>query len=685
MSMNFEQMVQKILETSNLSRDEVMSKIRGKQEELSGFVTLEGAANIIARELGIVFEREEPEVRALQIEDLIPGMSKADILARIARVREPREFQRANGKPGQVGSLTLMDRTGEIRLVLWNDKASLLKEGELKKGDVIKVRNAYVRQGIDKRPELSLGSRGSLILNPDDTRARDLPSSVEARVKVADLRLEMIEVDIVGRVAATSEIRTFDRPDGTTGKVSTLLIMDGSGQVRVSLWDEWAELAKGLKRGEVVLLENANVRSGLGGNVELSLGSGGRLISNPSDVPDLPQVRERPLKLNEVEADMRSVDLVARVRRKFPTNEFKRADGSTGRVASVILADDTRTIRASFWDISAGLVEGVKVNDVLRLQNAYARAGLGGRPELHVGKSTKVEINPPGVEVAELGPRPVKIGEIEPNDDSIEVVGRVTEVSPSREFTRPDGSKGKVASILVGDESGTIRVSLWQDHAASAERLKVGDAVKLFDGYTTLGLLGQPELHLGKQGKLELSPDVELPQVDSIKAVARPGRRLGIAEIEGEGMQVQVRGTVVQVFHRRPIFDVCPECGRTIAGTETALACEACGKTVLPEHRAVISLLLDDGTDNIRAVMFGDVAERLLGMTSKQVSDAFKSKPDIAEFYHDLKLVGRELLVYGTTRRDRYFDQIEIRASEVRVPDPLQEASVMLKRLKEMA
>ncbi|MEM4188770.1 MAG: DUF2240 family protein, partial [Candidatus Hadarchaeum sp.] len=154
--MTFEQMVQSILEATGLSRDEVMSRIRSKQEELGGFVTLEGAANIVARELGVIFERKEPEVRPLRIEDLLPGMSKVDLLARVVRIQEPREFQRPSGKSGQVGSLVLQDSTGEIRLVLWDDKASILRQGGLKKGDIIKVQGAYVREGLDKRPELSL-------------------------------------------------------------------------------------------------------------------------------------------------------------------------------------------------------------------------------------------------------------------------------------------------------------------------------------------------------------------------------------------------------------------------------------------------------------------------------------------------------------------------------------------------
>jgi hypothetical protein len=68
--MSFDDMVKTILERGKVSRDELMSKIRQKQEELSGFITSEGAAIIVGRELGVEFGRKEPEVRELTIDDL---------------------------------------------------------------------------------------------------------------------------------------------------------------------------------------------------------------------------------------------------------------------------------------------------------------------------------------------------------------------------------------------------------------------------------------------------------------------------------------------------------------------------------------------------------------------------------------------------------------------------------------
>jgi replication factor A1 len=679
-------MIQEILDHAKISRDELMQRIRQKQDELSGFVTLEGAATIVGRELGVIFEKKEPEVRALHIEDLIPGVSKVDIVGRVIRIYGPREFQRQGGKVGRVGSLLLQDKTGQVRIALWDDKTPLIEGGKVRKGDAVQVKNAYVRQGLNKQPELSLGMRGALLVNPDDPRVSNLPPLVETKVRVADLKPELADVDIVGRVVTTSDIREFERPDGSKGKVASLILMDSTGQVRVSLWDERAELVKDLKPRAAVKLENASVRPGLREELELSLGMRGHLLLNPpeSEVAKLPELAERPLKIGGLEVSMPTVDLAAMVRRKLPLQEFKRDDGTPGKVISVILADETGTTRASFWNGATDLAQKLKLNDIVVLHNAYTRAGLAGKPEVHVDKVARIDVNPPGVAVGALEPSRIKIGGLEPNMDALEVIGRVIDVATPREFTRADGSEGKVASIAIGDQTGAARTSLWHEHADKTASIKIGDIVRIINCYSTLGLFGQPELHLGKQGGLELNPVIseELPPVNAIKFAAPAPERVDIADVQKEGMRVQVRGTVTRVFHRRPVFDICPGCGRSLGSVDTSLMCDECGKVVTPEHRVVLSFVLDDGTDNLRVALFGKVAERLLGMGAQQVFELFKGTPDLAELYDKFKLTGRELVLTGTTRHDKYFDQLELRVSDVQFPEPKQEAQALLERIK---
>ncbi|MCD6248311.1 MAG: DUF2240 family protein [Hadesarchaea archaeon] len=685
LSTNFDDIVRKILEKTGLDRNELMARIRRKQEELSGFITPEGAAAIVAREFGIVPERKIPEVRKLTISDLSPGMSNVDIVARVVRVYEPREFERRDGSKGQVASVILQDSTGQIRGVLWDKHVSLIKENKIRKGVSIRVCGAYVKHRQNGPPELNLGLRSSIEINPDDPRVEELPELPESKAKIADLKPDLSDVDVVGRVTAVSGPKTFERPDGSIGKVASVMLIDGSGQTRVSLWDEKAEVVGKIKPGDAVKLENAYVRSGWQDKPELHVGRRGRIILNPEDpeVNELPKVERRLLKVGEIEVDMPTLDVAAKVAQKFQPQEFSRDDGSSGKVMNVILADETGSIRASFWDDMVDEAQKLRVGDVVLLRNARSREGLGGQPEIRVGRGTDVQVNPEGISVGEPRPSLVEISELEPGMNAFQVLGRVIEVSGSRDFTRSDGSKGRVASMVLADRTGSTRVSLWHDKAGLVDGVKVGDVIRLSNCYSTAGLFGEVEVHLGRQGEMEVNPqvEVELPPVDVLKALARP-EQVEIGSIKEEGKNVRVRGTIVKVFQRRPIFDVCPECGRNLGSVDSNLLCEECGKVVTPEHRVVLSFTIDDGTGNIRAILFGKVGEQLLGMGAQEVFEKFRGASSLSELYEEFDLLGREIVLIGITRRNRLLGELEIVVREVAIPNPKEEAMRLLGKIK---
>jgi hypothetical protein len=71
---NYERIVEKISKHSGLSVEEVNRKIEAKRAKLSGLISQDGAAQIVAAELGINFENEK-----LKIEELLPRMRKINI------------------------------------------------------------------------------------------------------------------------------------------------------------------------------------------------------------------------------------------------------------------------------------------------------------------------------------------------------------------------------------------------------------------------------------------------------------------------------------------------------------------------------------------------------------------------------------------------------------------------------
>lgn len=681
-----EEIVQKIVAEEDVEKEEIQEKIEEKKEELSGFITPEGAATIVARSYGITPEREEPEVRKLLIEDLSEGMSNVDIVGRVSRTFEPREFEQKDGSKGKVANIVLMDKTGEIRTVLWGKRANLISEGEIRKGDALRLKGAYIKKGMNDSPELNLGRRGEIEIDPVDERSEDLPPLSETKVKISDLDPNSEFADVVGRIIAVTEPREFERSDKSMGKVATLRIIDETGQCRVSLWGDKADQVENLEQGDAILLENATVREGWQDTPDLHLNWRGRIVKNISseDAEKLPEFERKLLKIEEVEPDMPILDLAARVKRKFPPNEFERKDGSKGKVMNVTLSDETGSIRASFWDDQVEIGQNLSEGDVVLLENAKSAAGLQDRPEIRIGGRTKVKTNPKEIEIGEMKSKRMKISGVGKGLDSLEVVGRVIDTSEARSFTRDDESEGKVGSMKLGDGTGTIRVTLWGEMTKLLEEVEKGDIIRVSEAYSVSGNYGWPEIHVGKQGEIEVNPaaDEELPPLEEIKEKPSEKSSVNIDEVE-EGTQPKIRGTVAKVFERIPVFNVCPKCGRNLENGEGETLCEKCGEVVEPEPRAVVNLVVDDGTENIRVVAFGEIGEKLIGKPADEISEALKEISEISDFYEKLDLEGREIIFSGTVRRDNYFDQLELLARNIDFPDPIEETKKILEKIKE--
>ncbi len=81
-------------------------------------------------------------------------------------------------------------------------------------------------------------------------------------------------------------------------------------------------------------------------------------------------------------------------------------------------------------------------------------------------------------------PDSTPLGEVE-LDDTVTVVGVVTDIGDVNTFNRDDGSTGQVRNITIQDRTGMIEVALWGD---TADRdLSVGDTVQVLDGQVESG------------------------------------------------------------------------------------------------------------------------------------------------------------------------------------------------------
>jgi replication factor A1 len=97
-------------------------------------------------------------------------------------------------------------------------------------------------------------------------------------------------------------------------------------------------------------------------------------------------------------------------------------------------------------------------------------------------------------------PVEAKVGELTPQSRAVNITAKVVSKTEIREIPMGrDGSAHKVCDALVGDETGVVYLTLWDDNI---EKVNEGDTLRVENGYVTL-FKGNIRLNIGKYGKLE--------------------------------------------------------------------------------------------------------------------------------------------------------------------------------------
>lgn len=260
-----------------------------------------------------------------------------------------------------------------------------------------------------------------------------------------------------------------------------------------------------------------------------------------------------------------------------------------------------------------------------------------------------------------------KIGDLYAGMRNVTVPGRVTRKWELRTFNK-EGREGRVANFLIGDETGQVRVTLWNEQTDLFAQLNEGDTVRVKNAWVKENR-GYKELHLNKDAKLEISPPGVI--VKEIKQRQERERKT-IKELEGNEENVELLATIVQVYDPR-YFDVCPECGKRVMEGKCATHGE-----VTPQTNYVVSAFLDDGTGNIRTTFWKQQTQRLLGKTDEECLQ-YQENPQAFEAVKT-ELLGEIIKVVGRCKKNETFDRIELTANLIFTEvDPEEE----LKRLNE--
>ncbi len=160
MGLTFEDIVDRIKEEKGISESEIIERIREKMSKLSGLISNEGAAHIVANELGINL-MESVRRKGVKIKRLVNGMSGVTLIGKVLNVYGVREYRKEN-KIGKVGTFLFGDESGVIRAVIWDiNLLSFMEKGEICESKVLRIMDGYVREN-NGFLEFHVGSQGKI-------------------------------------------------------------------------------------------------------------------------------------------------------------------------------------------------------------------------------------------------------------------------------------------------------------------------------------------------------------------------------------------------------------------------------------------------------------------------------------------------------------------------------------------
>lgn len=265
--MALEDIIAKIISSKpGLTRKEILSMIETKVKNAKGFLTMESAALSLAAEMGITIETQFRH--ETQIKDLVSGLSDVTITGRIINVSPPQRFTRQNGKEAIRRSIHIADKTGIIRVNLWNNMAESLPWDRLL-DRVIRISHASVRRGVGGILELNLRLRSEIEVEPNGVKPEDYPPLTSFVNKINEITSNMREVSVVGFIERVYQIVTFKRQDGSEGKIRRIELKDYTGKVVLVLWDTYADVISENHAGKYVMLTGLRVKQRFDGQIEL--------------------------------------------------------------------------------------------------------------------------------------------------------------------------------------------------------------------------------------------------------------------------------------------------------------------------------------------------------------------------------------------------------------------------------
>ena len=465
---DFDTLVDEVLKNKpELGREGLMARIQEKKETVgSGYLTDQGALFLIAGELGVQLEHVTSS--DLRLKDLYVGANDITVVARVLGVYPVTEYNRKDGGKGRYRRLLLFDGENGVRLTLWDDKATDVDELKLESGTPIRVANGYVKQGLDGKPNLNLGRRGSMQVIGDKQILDKLVDLDRVAKKIELLADEQTVLALDAVVFSEMKGSTFTRSDGSLGSLTQFRVAspDGKNERRIVVWNPWN--LREVKPGDYVRVTNLRTKASSRGEQELHGDAGTSILTLK------PRSDRKVFRVASILTDHQMMSLLV--------------VDPTRRVFEIELLDEV-------------LERGKQLN-VADVITVAPDEDMNGR--LRCRKLNSVEVvAPTDRRLPQLDSLCVKINELSKAGAQVMVDAIALSKGTQQDVHLKDGSVVKKGDLVIGDETGEIKLVGWRDQGSKVVGVEPGERLRVVGAMPQTSRMGVLTLQVSAVTRIE--------------------------------------------------------------------------------------------------------------------------------------------------------------------------------------